>query len=66
MSDHGGESVIDSYIDLFLAGNNIPHRKLLEWYWYGMGIQKLVGFYRKTETVQRKKTLVFARRLSLG
>lgn len=46
MSDHGGEGVMDSYIDLFLAGNNIPHRRFFGWYgmvWYGMGIQKLVG-----------------------
>lgn len=39
MSDHGGESVIDSYIDLFLAGNNIPHRKLLGWY-CGIGMER--------------------------
>jgi len=33
VSDHGGESVMDySCIDLFLAGNNIPHRRFLGWY----------------------------------
>lgn len=65
MSDHGGEGVMDSYIDLFLAGNNIPHRRFFGWYgmvWNGNPRTGWLTFYRNRNS-SKKQDPVFCAKL---